>query len=65
MFGVRWVVGVGALLLSFIALWVLLRWEDGRDTERMIELTRPALDEIDEESRNAMRELLRQEEKED
>ena len=65
MFGVRWVVGVGALLLAFIALWVLLRWEDGRDTERMSELTRPALDEIDEESRNAMRELLRQEEKED
>jgi hypothetical protein len=60
MFGSRWVVGIGALLVAIIALYVLLRVGNDRVPDRGVELTRPALDEIDDESRRAMRELLRQ-----
>jgi hypothetical protein len=65
MFGSRWVVGIGALLMALIALYVLLRVGNGRVPESGTELTSPALDEIDDESRRAMRELLRRDGKEE
>jgi len=65
MFGSRWVVGIGALLVALIALYVLLKVGNGRVSESGTELTSPALDQIDDESRRAMRELLRRNEKEE
>lgn len=63
MLGSRWVVGIGALLVALIALYVLLKVGNGRVPEGGTELTSPAFDEIDDESRRAMRELLRRNEK--
>jgi hypothetical protein len=68
MFGARWVVGVGALLVAVIALYVLLHGGDGRnayDPKSERELRGPALDDIDDDSRGAMRDLLRQADSED
>lgn len=63
MFGVRWLVSGGALVVAMIALYVLLRGGPDRDPDLMIELRAPALDEIDDDSRSAMRELLRRADK--
>jgi hypothetical protein len=73
MFGARWLVGGGALLVAIIALYVLLnaghdRSQDrsqDRDSKSVRELRGPALDEIDDDSRSAMRDLLRQADSED
>lgn len=67
MFGARWLIGGGALLVAIIALYVLLNgghFRDDRDPESTTELRGPALDDIDENSRSAMRELLRQADRE-
>ncbi len=58
--GSRWVVGIGALLVAILALYVLLRVGNEPGLERLPELSEPALDEIDDASRKAMRDLLRQ-----
>ncbi len=55
----RWVVGVGALLVAAAALFVLLAG-DGAPRGGQ-----PALDDIDPASRSAMRDLLRDAEKEE
>jgi hypothetical protein len=60
MFGARWVVGIGALLVAIVALCVLFGWGNAGERRSAMELTHPALDEIDEESRQALRGLLRQ-----
>jgi hypothetical protein len=60
MFGMRWFVGGGALLVAAIALYVLLNGGQDRDPKSARELRGPALDEIDDDSRSAMRDLLRQ-----
>lgn len=49
----RWIVGAGALLVAALALYVLMNV--GGEPEAI----EPALDDIDAESRAAMRELLR------
>jgi hypothetical protein len=54
---VRWVVGVGALLVAIGALYVLTI---GEPPFSSTDGARPAMDEIDEESRAAMRDLLRE-----
>ncbi|MBW2500739.1 MAG: hypothetical protein JRF61_25940 [Deltaproteobacteria bacterium] len=53
---VRWIVGLGALGLAVVALYVLL----GTQQETPPVRSEPAMDEIDAESREAMRELLRE-----
>ncbi len=64
MFGARWFVGGGALLVAIVALYVLLNGGHDRDRDRGLESTRelrgPALDDIDDHSRRALRKLLRQ-----
>ena len=60
MFGMRWLVGGGALLVAAIALYVLLNGGPDRDSKSAREVRGPALDEIDDDSRSAMRDLLRQ-----
>ncbi len=67
MLGARWLVGGGALLVAFLALYVLLHGgrpaseDDANDHGvRAGELRHPALDDIDARSRKAMRDLLRQ-----
>jgi len=57
----RWVVGIGALLVAVLALYVLLRVGHDRGAGNVPELAAPALDEIDDASREKMRDLLRQE----
>lgn len=67
MFGARWLVGGGSLLVAIIALYLLFNagHDSGpdrnlnHDPESARELRSPALDDIDENSRNAMRKLLR------
>ena len=53
---VRWIVGLGALGLAVVALYVLF----GTQQESLPVHSEPAMDEIDAESREAMRELLRE-----
>ena len=53
----RWLVGLGALLIAGLALYVLTI---GKPPASSKELMRPAMDEIDAESRAAMRKLLRE-----
>ena len=60
MFRARWLVGGGALLVAIIALYVLLKGGHDRDPESTRELRSPALDDIDDNSRSKMRNLLRQ-----
>ena len=67
MFGARWFVGGGALLVACVALYVLLRVGGPSNHDRADdhaastrELREPALDDIDAKSRKAMRDLLRQ-----
>ncbi len=60
MLGARWVVGIGALLVAIVALYFLFGWRNAAEPRSTMELTHPALDEIDEESRRALRELIRQ-----
>lgn len=59
MISARWLVGGGSLLVAVIALYVLLNGGQDRDPKTARELRGPALDEIDDDSRRAMRELLR------
>ena len=60
MMGQRWIVGLGALMVAGIALYLLLTGTKGHDSETMMEISRPALDDIDAKSRSAMRDLLRE-----
>jgi hypothetical protein len=60
MMGQRWFVGLGALLVAGVALYLLLTGTKGHDSETMMEISEPALDEIDAKSRSAMRDLLRE-----
>ena len=53
----RWLVGLGALLIAALAFYVLMI---GKPPESSNQMRRPAMDEIDAESRAAMRELLRE-----
>lgn len=59
----RWMVAVGALLIAALALYVLLRLDGGAvdDAEPAARRARPAMDDIDEASRERLRELLEQE----
>jgi hypothetical protein len=58
---VRWIVGAGAVLIGAVAFYVLMNG-GGREpaAERPVEGNQPALDDIDAESRAAMRDLLRE-----
>ena len=58
--GVRGVIGVGALLLAAVALYVLFDRDTDRAPESAQEQGRQALDDIDAKSREAMRDLLRE-----
>jgi hypothetical protein len=63
----RWIVGAGALLVAAVAFYLLLNGRSGSDFfgnptgdfRGTASSSEPALDEIDAESRAAMRELLR------
>ena len=52
----RWLVGLGALLIAALALYVLTI---GKPPAALKETLRPAMDDIDTESRAAMRDFLR------
>jgi len=65
MLGARWIVVGGALLVALIAFYVLFSGGNDRDPEATRELRSPALDDIDEGSRSAMRDLLRKADSED
>lgn len=54
--GVRWIVVGSALGLAGVALYLLLGTGEPSPPER----EQPAMDAIDDESRKAMRDLLRQ-----
>ena len=56
--GARWIVGLAAVGVAIVALYVLVR--GGEVSLPELELEEPAMDEIDAESREAMRELLRE-----
>lgn len=62
--GQRWIVGLGALLVAAVALYLLLTGTSpgtkARDSETLSEISQPALDDIDAKSRSAMRDLLRE-----
>ncbi len=60
--GTRWVVGVGALLLASVAVFVLLTWNGSDDggPGPSHEGAAPPLDDIDARSRAALRQLLRE-----
>jgi len=61
MMGQRWIVGLGALLVAAVALYLLMTGtKPGSGSETMMEISRPALDDIDAKSRSAMRDLLRE-----
>lgn len=53
----RWIVGLGGLLVAGIALWLLTSGGAGEDPRTA---GPPPLDDIDAKSRAAMRELLRE-----
>ena len=65
MFRARWLVGGGALLVAIIAIYVVLNGGHDRDPESTRELRSPALDDIDDNSRREMRNLLRRVDSED
>jgi hypothetical protein len=54
--GARWIVGLGALVVALVAIYVLFWGGEAPMPER----SERAMDDIDEESREAMRELLRE-----
>lgn len=54
----RWLVGLGALLIALLALYVLMI---GKPPAASKDAGRPAMDSIDEKSRAAMRDVLREE----
>jgi hypothetical protein len=63
--GGRWLVGLGALVVAFLALYVLTIGQPPASSPDLDEQgmdAGPAMDEIDDESRAAMRELLREDE---
>ena len=55
--GRNWLVGLGALFVAGLALYVLTVGKPPASSERSAQ---PVMDEIDDESREAMRELLRE-----
>lgn len=56
----RWIVGLGSLAIAMAALYLLVGPDLlARPDEPLPERDTPAMDEIDEDSREAMRELLR------
>jgi hypothetical protein len=55
--GVRWLVGLGALAVALAALYLLVVQSETPDRSNPNE---SAMDEIDAESREAMRNLLRE-----
>jgi hypothetical protein len=58
---VRWIVGAGAVLIGAAAFYVLMNGAGGEPAvDRPVEGNQPALDDIDAESRAAMRDLLRE-----
>ncbi len=60
MFGTRWIIGLGALLVAGIALYLVLVGADQPSSETLMEISQPALDDIDAKSRSTMRDLLRE-----
>ena len=60
MFGAKWILGIGAVGLAGAALYLLLDEPVKSDSSHMTEMREPALDDIDAESRSAMRDVLRQ-----
>jgi hypothetical protein len=60
MFGTRWIIGLGALVVAAIALYLVLPGTDHPGSETLLEMPQPALDDIDAKSRSAMRDLLRE-----
>ncbi|MFP6656084.1 MAG: hypothetical protein VCB25_10690 [Myxococcota bacterium] len=65
MFGIRGIVGLGALLVAAVALYLVLTGSKDPEWTSLPEMSQPALDEIDAESRAAMRDLLRETENEE
>ena len=55
----RWIVGVGALVVAALAFYVLMNAGSPSSGIDGAADSQPALDEIDAKSRAAMRELLR------
>ena len=55
--GARWLVGLGALAVAIAALYVLFLEEEAPSR---LEPKEPVMDEIDADSREAMRKLLRE-----
>ena len=53
----RWLVGLAALLLAALALYVLMIGKPPASSKQTLQ---PAMDEIDAQSRAAMREFLRE-----
>ena len=60
MLGARWIIGLGALLVAGIAMYLVLAGADRPSSETLREISQPALDDIDAKSRSAMRDLLRE-----
>jgi hypothetical protein len=60
MFGARWIIGLGALLVAGIAFYLVLAGAGQPSSETLMEISQPALDDIDAKSRSAMRDLIRQ-----
>ena len=57
----RWLVGLGALFVAGLALYVLTI---GKPPASSMDASAPVMDEIDDQSRAAMRDLLRETENE-
>jgi hypothetical protein len=55
----RWSIVGAALLVALVAIYLLLAGQGAEVPTRSATSTQPALDDIDEKSRDAMRELLR------
>jgi hypothetical protein len=55
----RWIIGAGSLLVAGVAFYVLMNVGSAGELPNGPVRSGPALDEIDAESRAAMRELLR------
>ena len=65
MLGRPWVAALGALVVAAIALYLVLSGTNEYASETMLEISQPALDDIDAKSRSAMRDLLRESENEE
>jgi hypothetical protein len=60
MSGTRWLIGLGALMVAGVALYLVLAGAGQPNSATLMEISQPALDDIDAKSRSAMRELLRE-----